>query len=217
MKMRHTILYDDVDNIYWIYTNNPPYIECDRCKKELPISSEVCIHVNHKAQDEYICLDCFDKERSLNRLDMYMASVVTTYKPKNFKVVTDFNPLLSGGTLSVWDTDKVQGNIVDNTILANRTPSIEGASISIPIEDASKDKPIRNIKQIDNILGGTPILPGTDIRDLLGIKEAPKVQLEPWEVWKIQQEEQKKLEDQEKKENIIKDKLLLDKKDIKIL
>ena len=163
MTCKYKIGYDIERNIMFIFKEYDKPIICDLCKKELDLINFLVIHIDDHGQDHYYCENCLEKYHPIGKIDQSFPSYITDILPKSFRYIHDFNPLISGkGNMSVWDTKHLEGYIIDNTKYSNTIPSLEGATIGVPIEDQQKDLPIKDIKQIDQILSKDriPIRPG---------------------------------------------------------
>jgi hypothetical protein len=160
--MRYTLGFDKEKLKYFIFLKDKIYLKCDVCDKDIILCDPVVIHTNDKGLDSYWCMDCYHKRHILGKCDIYILAYLTDVITINFKVVKSLDPIIAGGSVTVWETEKLEGRKIDKTIYGNTIPSLEGANIGAEITDGWRDKELTSPKQVDKFFIdlGQPIKPG---------------------------------------------------------
>lgn len=161
--MEYITCWDTIKQQYFLYIGKEEFIVCSKCSSSIIIGQPVYVHYSSKPDNKIYCPDCFSKTKFITRsVSMDILAYVTDSMIKQFKVVKTFDPVISNGAISIWETDKLEGRKIDRTVYANTMHSLEGASIGAEITDNWRDKPIAQAKQIDSFYSdrGTPIRPG---------------------------------------------------------
>jgi hypothetical protein len=157
MRTKYTIGYSETFSEYFIIQNCP--ILCSHCQRELQEHEEVIIKINDNRSDFYFCTACVNANDIIKQYIIICSATVTNHPPRKFIPVLNLDPVLSDGKFSVWETQKLEGHIIDKTIYANSTPSLEGAKIGAEIDDRWRDKEIKSTKKVDDFFAdrGKPI------------------------------------------------------------